>query len=419
MNTALEPQSQFVATLKLTSDWHIGMGAGRPGEIDRLIQRDGDGLPFIPAKTLTGIWRDTCETVALGLDNGQAGVWSDWVTYLFGDQSAIATAAQVQAQVHAPQPAALSIRAACFSADFKAAITGNKPLLAAMTFVKPGIAIEAETGCAKDNFLRFEEMARAGATLQADCELSLEGLDSTQQQVAYGLLVVSTKLMTRLGGKRRRGAGGCELSIASSVQEWLEWLSETPQPPSPPVMAAQSENNPQWQTSKSTPVSAAPPANWLSLPLQITAQSPLVMACRTLGNVVETLDYIPGSHLLRFMMQRLGGLGINLAQAIAHQDLLITNATVEIQNQRSLPIPLSLSGTKLGGGLEKGGIIYNRLAETVPKKTQLKGERGGYLMPGPLESGRLEHLPPSAKVNKAVLTHNTIDDAVECIPLLH
>lgn len=55
MSNALTPQSQFVATLKLTSDWHIGLGAGRPGEVDRLVQRDHDGLPFIPAKTLTGI----------------------------------------------------------------------------------------------------------------------------------------------------------------------------------------------------------------------------------------------------------------------------------------------------------------------------------------------------------------------------
>ena len=31
--------------------------------------RDADGLPFVPAKTLRGIWRDACERVAYGLDS--------------------------------------------------------------------------------------------------------------------------------------------------------------------------------------------------------------------------------------------------------------------------------------------------------------------------------------------------------------
>ena len=408
MSNALTPQSQFLATLKLTSDWHIGLGAGRPGEVDRLVQRDHDGLPFIPAKTLTGIWRDTCETVALGLDNGQVGGWSAWVMYLFGEQPAIATSAQVQANAHEPKAAALSIRAAYFSDSFKGAIASNPPLLAAVTFIKPGIAIEAGTGCAKENFLRFEEMARAGATLQADCELSLAGLTLEQQQAAYGLLVVSTRMMTRLGGKRRRGAGGCTLSLDANVDDWLSWLSQNPKPPdtSFPLdtpSEAISRISPQWQAEIPTTAGTA----WVSVPLQITTQSPLVIASRTLGNVVETLDYIPGTHLMRLAVQRLRHSGVNIGQAIAHQSLLVTNATLAIHEQRSLPVPLALSGTKLGGGLEKGGTVYNRLVESPPTQGQQKGERGGYIAIGKSQQLFFE------KVGKAVLTHNTIDDAVQ------
>ncbi|HBL14417.1 MAG TPA: hypothetical protein DD379_24120, partial [Cyanobacteria bacterium UBA11162] len=64
------PSKPLKVTIKLESDWHIGSGAGRPGDVDRLVQRDRNGLPYIPGKTLTGIWRDACELVALGLDNG-------------------------------------------------------------------------------------------------------------------------------------------------------------------------------------------------------------------------------------------------------------------------------------------------------------------------------------------------------------
>lgn len=102
---------KFRVRLKMTSDWHVGSGVGRPGNVDRLILRDEDGLPFVPAKTLTGIWRDACELVALDLDNGDTdGGWSKWVQYIFGEQPA-----RAEAGTHAPTPprqAKLSVRPA-------------------------------------------------------------------------------------------------------------------------------------------------------------------------------------------------------------------------------------------------------------------------------------------------------------------
>ncbi|HEY3378758.1 MAG TPA: RAMP superfamily CRISPR-associated protein, partial [Armatimonadota bacterium] len=74
-------------TLTMTSDWHIGSGAGRPGDTDRLIRRDWEGLPYVPGKTMVGIWRDACERVAYGLDHqDENGLWHHWVAYLFGNQ---------------------------------------------------------------------------------------------------------------------------------------------------------------------------------------------------------------------------------------------------------------------------------------------------------------------------------------------
>jgi hypothetical protein len=63
-------------TLTMDSDWHIGAGVGRPGDVDSLVRRDEYEMPFVPAKTLTGIWRDACETVARGLDGDEEGVCS-------------------------------------------------------------------------------------------------------------------------------------------------------------------------------------------------------------------------------------------------------------------------------------------------------------------------------------------------------
>ena len=50
------------------SDWHVGSGAGIPGHLDSQVLRDGNGLPFVPGKTLTGILRDAAEWVAHARD---------------------------------------------------------------------------------------------------------------------------------------------------------------------------------------------------------------------------------------------------------------------------------------------------------------------------------------------------------------
>ncbi len=57
-------------TVKMTSDWAIGTGAGHQGAIDSVVARDRFGLPYIPASTLRGLWRDAAEQVADGLDEG-------------------------------------------------------------------------------------------------------------------------------------------------------------------------------------------------------------------------------------------------------------------------------------------------------------------------------------------------------------
>ncbi|NJL99422.1 MAG: hypothetical protein HC924_11740 [Synechococcaceae cyanobacterium SM2_3_2] len=142
----------------MLSDWHIGTGSGRSGDIDSLVIRDPDGLPYIPAKTLTGIWRDACEKVAYGLDGGTEGAWSNWVNVLFGDQPSLAKGPISQA----PRAAAVGIRAARLPQALREAMQGRTLLQEAITFIKPGVSIDPVSGCAREDFLRFEEMVRAG-----------------------------------------------------------------------------------------------------------------------------------------------------------------------------------------------------------------------------------------------------------------
>ncbi|MCW6038924.1 hypothetical protein K4A83_22105 [Spirulina subsalsa FACHB-351] len=415
-----QPQTNFNAKITMLSDWHIGSGAGIPGDVDRLIQRDADGLPYIPAKTLTGIWRDGCELVALGLDNDTPGQWMKWVDYLFGDQPALAEG-KIEVK---PRESALSIRSAHLPKNLrkllavksedlsKAKITpeqqetvkGRLALKAALTFNKAGISIDADSGCAIPDFLRFEEMARGGCILTAFCELQLPEIEDFKEQcsAAYALLVAGAKLVDRLGGKRRRGAGKCKLEIEVSgniekLDFWLNYLDkEAPDLP----QLSNTEN-------KQTSLDQYKGNEWSQITLDVETLSPVIIPKRTVGNVTESLDYIPGTYLLTLISRKLGKLGINLGNAIAHGDLIVTNATIAIDDQPSCPVPFALFAKKIGGGLQEGHV-YNRLKEEEPSD-QLKQVRQGYIHPV-CQNGLL---PKSDQVTLKLETHNTVKDEVQ------
>jgi len=409
--TNLTAKEKFTIQLEFLSDWHIGSGMGRPGDVDRLVQRDCHKLPYIPAKSLTGIWRDACERVAYGLDNGQPdGVWQQWVTYLFGDQPADPERPVEEAEA-APRPAVLSVRSAHFPEALQNALIPKPRLHDLICIIKPGIKIEALTGCAEPDCLRMEERVRGGAVLTADCKLNLPA-DEDSRKTAYALLVAGTQFMERIGGKRRRGAGKCRCTVpGESINGWISWIGEHRQPEPPPTSKKQDDPSAPTSTPELEPNSDG---SWECFDLVIEAHSPLVIAAHTIGNVVESLDYIPGNYLLRLLLNRFRQLNLldstAIHRAIAQHDLVITPATIEIGSKPGRPVPLCWEADKQAGGLRKGGRVYNSFTKTEDTEDedsnlQLKGERGYYIGQSDGNS-----LPDSAKVIKGIATHNVIDD---------
>lgn len=409
----MQVPTDFTLNISMLSDWHVGTGAGRVGDIDSLVQRDRHNLPYIPAKTLTGIWRDSCELISTGLDNGNAnGIWSQWVNYLFGNQPALEkdkaeddqSALETDTAEFTPIEAALSVRSAHFPKSFVSAINSKKLLLEAITFVKPGISIDSKNGCAKEDFLRFEEMVRAGVVLNSACKLQLEHLDDHQKQAAFALLMAGAKLVERLGGKRRRGAGRCQWQIDNQNSDhWIDWLEKNLEVLAPPKL------QPQDDLSWVDPITNS--SAWVKVDLTVTTFSPLIISKRTIGNVVETLDYIPGTHLMRLIIRKLKHLNFDFSSAIAHNKLVVTNATLEVAGGMSNPTPIALFGEKMGGGLSdlvkrsQTAKVYNRFLEKEPSM-QLKGERGSYVK---FSNGQIDY----AKIDKGIETHNTVKDELQ------
>jgi len=399
-NTPPSLPSSFKVQVEMLSDWHIGSGAGRSGEIDSLVKRDHNDLPYIPAKTLTGILRDACELVAQGLDNNQeSGIWQEWVNYLFGDQPADPNR-RVELSINQPISAALSIRAAHLPESLSKTIHSKHPTISrqltqAITFIKPGIKIDVNSGCAEKDCLRLEEQVRMGAILTADCTLKLPE-QKEQQETAYALLMAGAAMVERLGGNRRRGGGKCALTLLDNLEgKWLKWLENPASLPKGNEQESRQAAIPELKASQ----------EWVSVPLQINLRSPLIISKRTVGNVVETLDYIPGTHLLRLVARRLEKLGVDLRDFITNGDLLVTNGTLEIDGEQGKPVPFALFYEKLAGGFDKRGKIYNRLVQAEPEKEQLKGYRGGYIKPS--------SQPKYKTVDLTLGTHNTIEDSYQ------
>ncbi len=385
--------------LTMLSDWHVGTGAGRPGSVDRLVARDDDGLPYVPAKSLTGVWRDACERVATGLDGPTAGAWSEWVVRIFGDQPALPNAVSTRR----PRPALLSVRAARVAESLArqlrpagGADESRQLLREALTFVKTGVKIDGRTGRAQDRHLRFVEMGRVHAVLEGHAAL---GVPDGCEEAALALLVAGSLLVERLGGKRRRGAGRCRLEVGgphvTAPDAAIAWLAshEAPAVPHQDAPAA----------SAPADVAASRDGEWVALPYELRLDGPAVVAARTVGNVVETLDHVPGTLLLPHVTRALATLDIDVRSSVARGDLRVSTATLLLAGRPGHPVPLAIHRRRTGDPTDTEAVNV-LAADYHDAGVQLRAVRRGYVTAGSADA--VAH----AEVRVTARTHNVVDD---------
>ncbi|MFC7811771.1 RAMP superfamily CRISPR-associated protein [Streptomyces olivaceus] len=392
--------------VRMLGDWHVGSGAGRHGFVDRGVQRDGDGLPFVPAKTLAGVWRDACERAARALDGDgvsgdeAAGGWREWVDFLFGGQPALQERGVVPGggPVRPPRPAALHVDSLHCPPEVGAVLRSRPLLRGAAVFVKPGVVIDPVSGRAADELLRMEEMARGGITLSGRAELAPHTVELTVNQAACAaaLLDAGARLVEVLGGRRRRGAGRCQLEVSGLANDW-KWLEGRTAPAVPGAVSG--------------PVPAVLPAHerrladgpgWEAAELRLVLRRPLVAHERTVGNTVRSAGRVPGRALLPAVLERLATDGA--AAAARAGSLVVTDATVEVDGQAGRAEPLALAAVKG----EPGRLInlwQERPADSVVAEPV---DGSGYV--GPYRPGQGLERRECAFTQH---THNTVDDALQ------
>jgi CRISPR-associated protein Csx10 len=198
-----------------------------------------------------------------------------------------------------------------------------------------------------------------------------------------------------VGGKRRRGAGRCRMTVDgfSDLKPIADWLENNREP----VLNLKNERQ-----SESPAPGDHVDGNWVKVTLKITALCPLIIPERTIGNLVKTLDYIPGTYLLPFISSKLKE--VDIRSAIANGDVIVTNATPSVDGVAGRPTPLNLYYRKLDGGLSRGRGVLNRFSET-DDGPQLKPHRGGYV--GATAPAKL---PTYLRTGLSVETHNVVED---------
>lgn len=421
----------FAVHVHMLSDWIVGTGEGRVGDVDATVRRDGDGLPFVPAKTLTGIWRDACEQVAawLGGARGQDNPWQPWVDWVFGSQPDLSGDRTARAH-SAPQPAALALSPARLPGAVRAACRSRPALQAAAVLVRPGVALDNQTGTARDDMLRLEERARPGM-LEASAEFALAG-DGDLPRAAELLLRAGAAAVDGLGGKRNRGSGRCWILLPG-----MPGLPVPAVPPGGGLPAAPAPAAPRPADDRlaelaadtsllddpGTPPQAAGQAALLAVPaapvsgqvpdgigappedspepvtyrVTMEVMTPLVAQRRVLGNVVTCLESVPGSMLLPEILARLDA-------QVGHRDLVVGDARPAVPDGAgaipALPAPMTWHRPK---DRHRHDVVNVAQRRPDPLERRQAMRSGHVVQAGP---GSWQLLAPVM----AVSTHAVIDD---------
>ena len=195
--------------LTLRSAATFGRGDGLAGLVDREIEHDTNGLPFLRGKTLKGLLLESAENVVYALEGGKSGDWAKSKEELFG-RPGRGTA----------ERGGLHISDARLPAGLRAELLKAKELKASdvlysLTGIRRQTAMNPEGG-PEHASLRSMRVLLPGVMLEAEVHF-----DNEPTEIQLQLLTAAVLDMRRGGTGRNRGRGHFEalLDDEASTQE--------------------------------------------------------------------------------------------------------------------------------------------------------------------------------------------------------
>lgn len=186
--------------------WHIGTGRGSGQNLDALVEKDAHGLPYIPGKTIKGLFRDAFYK----MDNWQETKYTD---LLFGARTAEDEQARDDTTPGRLRFGNLNLIERDYLIQHDNQSEGK--LIPHLFQTQASTAIDEKTGSAKEKSLRMIEVV-VPAKLEGDIEY-LPSIHDKEQQMSLEdltkLLEQAASLITHIGANKNRGMGRVRLEV--------------------------------------------------------------------------------------------------------------------------------------------------------------------------------------------------------------
>lgn len=177
--------------------WHCGSGQAAGPDVDELVIKDSEGLPYIPGRTMKGLLKDACRQ----MDNyGLEGTEDKHISSVFG--------------YHDDNEGSLSKKGSAFFSDMvlpttaHSAIAADKELRKALFSSMAATAID-DDGIAKDHFLR---------KIQVTVPCALYGMIANVPDDDTTMLGHAMKFIKRIGLGRSHGLGRCKIELIKTKE---------------------------------------------------------------------------------------------------------------------------------------------------------------------------------------------------------
>lgn len=223
-----------------SSRWHVGSGFGVPGQIDDQNVRDDQDFSRLPATHLRGLVRESCFQLAEYLNQPQVACEGQHIIRAGGAPSPAALS-------HHGEPPCLICRLfgsplskgslwfsdARYNTEFRSAINHLSIGSKQDGYVSTHVALDRQTQRARANQLYNTEVVDPVLAYEAQINILQPILKEDLQWLIAALLFTR-----RVGGKRRRGLGSCQIKVTSLpdpyqaanlrafVEQWADRVAE-------------------------------------------------------------------------------------------------------------------------------------------------------------------------------------------------
>ena len=192
METEEKKYVDITFVIEFFSNWHCGSGLAAGADVDALVIKNKDGLPYVPGRTLKGLLREATEDL---YEDKNSKVIINEIFGISGEKEAHKTGCAFFDNAGFPEYEA------------KVIVSNSYTKYLYQTFASTAID---ENGIADDNSLRKIETV-------VPCKLQGQILNVPENGV--DMLNNAAMMIKRMGTGRNRGYGRCKITISEIINK--------------------------------------------------------------------------------------------------------------------------------------------------------------------------------------------------------